>query len=127
MLCAASRIRHVDRGQSSLELALCLPLLMVFVLGFVQVAIVVRDQLAVQAAARDGARAASTAAAAPTAARRAAENAVSLRPLDVSTNASPRTATVTIRFINHTTVPIVGMLIPDVTVTATASMVLEPP
>ena len=48
--------RH-DRGQASLELALCLPLVLVFMLLFVQVAVVVRDQLAVQAAARDGARA----------------------------------------------------------------------
>ena len=124
---AAPRDSRADRGQASLELALCLPLMMVFMLCFVQIAVVIRDQLAVQAAARDGARAASTAAAAATAARRAAQNAVSLRPLIVSTAGSQQTITVTIRFVNRTTVPIVGLLLPDVTLTATASMVLEPP
>lgn len=122
-----SGARSPDRGQASLELALCLPLITVFVLCFVQVAEIVRDQLAVQAAARDGARAASAAAGAATAATRAAHNAVSLRPLAVSATTSQHSVTVTVRFINHTTVPIVGVLLPDLTVAATASMVLEPP
>jgi uncharacterized protein (UPF0333 family) len=116
-----------DRGQSSLELALSLPLVLVFMLLFVQVAVVVRDQLAVQAAARDGARAASAAAGTAAAAARAARAATALHPLTVTASPSQQTITVTVRYVQRTTVPIVGPLLPDVTLTATATMVLEPP
>ena len=38
-----------------MELALCLPLLFIFLLGIVQLVVIVRDQLAVQLAAREAA------------------------------------------------------------------------
>jgi hypothetical protein len=100
---------------------------MVFLLCFVQVAVVIRDQLAVQAAARDGARAASAAADGASAARRAAHSAVALRPLAVATTETSRLVTVTVRYVHHTTVPIVGRFLPDVTLTAATTMLLEPP
>ena len=115
-----------DRGQASLELALCLPLVLMFMLLFVQVAVVVRDQLAVQAAARDGARAAS-AAAGTAAATRAARSTTGLQPLGVTVAQSQQAVTVTVRYVQRTTVPIVGPLLPNITLTATATMVLEPP
>lgn len=118
---------HRDRGQASLELALCLPLVMLFMLLFVQVAVVVRDQLAVQAAARDGARAASAAAGATAAATRAARATTGLQPLAVAAAQSQQAVTVTVRYVQRTTVPIIGPLLPNVTLTATATMVLEPP
>ena len=40
--------RGHDRGQATVELALALPVLLVVLLGVVQVAVVVRDRLAVQ-------------------------------------------------------------------------------
>jgi Flp pilus assembly protein TadG len=110
-----------------IELALSVPLLMVFVLGVVQVAGVTRDQLAVQLAAREGARAAAVSADPAAAAEHAATVAVTLRPLSVATNVGGGTVTVTVRHANATDVPIVGSLLPTVDVSASTTMALEPP
>ena len=47
-----------DRGQATVELALALPMVCLLLLAMVQVAVIGRDQLAVQLAAREAARAA---------------------------------------------------------------------
>jgi len=108
-------------------LALCLPLLFVFLLGIVQLVIIVRDQLAAELAAREAARAASVTTSTAAAAQSAAEQAVSLRPLLLSTDVSGTTISVTVSHLTHTDVPLIGALIPDIDVTATATMALEPP
>ena len=110
-----------------MELALCLPLLCLFLLGIVQLVVIVRDQLAVQLAAREGARAAAVAALPAQAAEASASGAVTLRPLVVTTANSGSTVTVTVSHITHTDVPLIGALLPDITVTADATMALEPP
>ena len=56
---ARTRSSRGERGQATVELALCLPMLCLLLLGVVQVAVVVRDHLAVQVAAREAARAAA--------------------------------------------------------------------
>jgi Flp pilus assembly protein TadG len=119
--------RRGDRGQATVELALCLPMLCLLLLGVVQVAVVVRDQLAVQLAARESARAAAVAVNAAAAGGAAANGAVSLRPLDVSIGSGATTVTATVRYVEHTDVPLIGMLLPDLTVSASATMQLEPP
>jgi Flp pilus assembly protein TadG len=116
-----------DRGQATVELALSLPLLCLFLLGIVQLVVVVRDQLAVQLAAREGARAAVVAASSAAAAQAAATRAVTLRPLAVHTTSSAATVTVTVTHVTRTDVPMIGLLLPDITVTADATMTLEPP
>jgi Flp pilus assembly protein TadG len=116
-----------DRGQATVELALCLPMLCILLLGVAQVAIVVRDQLAVQLAAREAARAAAVAAAAGGAGSAAAEAAVSLRPLHVAIASGGSTVTATVRYTEHTDVPLIGLLLPDVAVSASATMQVEPP
>ncbi len=116
-----------DGGQAAVELALCLPLLFIFLLGIVQLVVIVRDQLAVQLAAREAARAAAVAAPSAGAAQGAADRAVTLRPLNVATTSSDATVTVTVSHVTATDVPLIGALLPDVTVTATATMALEPP
>ncbi|MBK5330344.1 MAG: pilus assembly protein [Ilumatobacteraceae bacterium] len=118
---------HRDRGQAAVELALCLPLLFIFLLGIVQLVVIVRDQLAVQLAAREAARAAAVAAPYAAAAEGAAGRAVTLRPLDVVTRTSDGTVTVTVSHVTATDVPLIGALLPDITITATATMALEPP
>jgi Flp pilus assembly protein TadG len=118
--------RH-DKGQATVELALCLPLLFLFMLGIVQLVVIVRDQLAVQLAAREAARAAAVATPSAAAAQGAATRAVALRPLMVATGVSIDTVTVTVSHITHTDVPMIGALLPDITVTAKATMALEPP
>ncbi len=114
-------------GQATVELALCLPLLFMFLLGIVQLVVIVRDQLAVQLAAREAARAAAVAAPSAPAAERAANRAIALRPLMVATRLSIDAVTITVSHVTHTDVPMIGALLPDITVTAEATMTLEPP
>lgn len=109
------------------ELALCLPLLFMFLLGIVQLLVIVRDQLAVELAAREAARAAAVAESPQGAAQGAATGAIALRPLSVTTQSSSGTVTVTVSHTTHTDVPLIGAVLPDVTITATATMALEPP
>jgi Flp pilus assembly protein TadG len=116
-----------DRGQAAVELALCLPLLFVFLLAIVQLVVIVRDQLAVQLAASEGARAAAVAASPDAAARGAAARSVALGPLTVSTDSSADTVTVRVSHVTHTDVPLIGALLPDITVQAKATMAFEPP
>jgi Flp pilus assembly protein TadG len=116
-----------DRGQATVELALCFPVLLVFLLGMVQLAVVVRDQLAVQLAAREAARAAAAAASSGASADRASARAVALRPIAVSTDQHAGAVTVTVTHTTHTDVPMIGALVPDITLTAAATMALEPP
>jgi len=123
----SDRGHELDRGQAAVELALCLPLLFVFLLAIVQLVVIVRDQLATQLAAREAARAASVTTATGGAAQAAAEHAVSLRPLVVAADASADAVTVTLHHVTPTDVPLIGLLIPDIEVSATATMALEPP
>ena len=123
----ASCSRDRDTGQATVELALSLPLLFMFLLAIVQLVVIVRDQLAVQLAAREAARAAAVAIASTAVAQDAANRAVSLRPLIVGTRVAIDTVTVTVSHVTHTDVPLIGALLPDITVNATATMALEPP
>ena len=106
---------------------MCLPLLFVFLLGIVQLVVIVRDQLAVQLAAREAARAAAVAASSTPSAQAAATQAVALRPLMVTASSSATAVTVTVSHLTRTDVPLIGALLPDITVTAAATMALEPP
>ena len=115
-----------DRGQATVELALGLPFLCVLVLAAVQVAVIARDHLAVQLAAREAARAASVAASA-TGGVAAGSRAVALAPLHIDIAESGGTVTATVTYVDHTDVPLVGALLPDVEVRATATMAIEPP
>jgi Flp pilus assembly protein TadG len=119
--------RTSDHGQATVELALALPLLCLFVLGMVQVAVIGRGQLAVQLAAHEAVRAAVVSADPATAAINAAHHAVSLRPLDVQIAGDETTMTVTVSYVDHTDVAMVGALLPDATLQASATMAFEPP
>jgi hypothetical protein len=99
----------------------------VLVLGLVQVALVARDQLAVELAAREGARAAAVSSAPAEAARAAVERAITLRPVGVDVDVGPSAVTVTVSHVNGTDVPIIGRAIGDVELSATVTMALEPP
>lgn len=116
-----------DRGQAAVEFALALPLVAMLVFGIVQLVVVARDQLAVELAARDGARAASVAAAPDGAARDAATSAVALRPLEVDVTTRGDHVTVSVSHRTATDVPLIGPLLGDVEVSATVTMLKEPP
>lgn len=124
---SARSARARDRGQAAVELALALPLVCVVLLGVVQVAVVVRDQLVVQAAAREGARAAATASDPAAAAAAAVTGRGGLQHLEVRTSTEGGRVRVTVRYTDPTDVPLIGALLPDATVEADVAMVLEPP
>jgi hypothetical protein len=102
-------------------------MVVVLLLGMLQVALVGRDQLALELAAREGARAAAVAADPAGAARAAADRVTTLRPLAVDVSISTATVTVTVRHRSVTDVALIGRLISDVDLDATATMALEPP
>jgi len=114
-----------DRGQASVELALVLPVLILFLLGLVQTALVARDQVLVQDAARAAAREASVGADANRvrdAARR------SLAGVDVEVDrvgGVGEPVVVVARYHDRTDLPLVGRLFPDVDLRARATMRAE--
>jgi Flp pilus assembly protein TadG len=116
-----------DTGQAAVELALALPVVVVLLLGLLQVALVGRDQLAIELAAREAARAAAVSAEPARAARLAADRVTALRPLTVAVSVGGDTVTVTVSHRSGTDVALIGHLIDDVDVRATATMALEPP
>jgi Flp pilus assembly protein TadG len=127
-----SRTRREDGGQATVELALVLPLVALVLLLVLQVGLVVRDRLLVAHAAREAARAAAvTDDGRGSAARRAAERAGSLDDgrleVTVADGGTGDTVTATARYVSATDVPIVGLLLPDVTLEADATMRAEAP
>ncbi|MDP8975831.1 MAG: pilus assembly protein [Actinomycetota bacterium] len=114
-----------DEGQAAVELALVLPLLALLLLAMVQVGLVVRDQVLLTHAAREAAREAAVDPESD-AARRAAVDGAPLEParLDVRvTRGSPlERVSARLAYRSPTMVPIIGPLLPDVGLTARASM-----
>lgn len=100
---------------------------MLVLLGALQVAVVGAHQLALETAAREGARAAAVSASPQAAGRQAAHQATNLDGLTVSVAVSGSTVTVTVRFTDPTDVPLAGALIGNVSLSASATMQLEPP
>ena len=101
-------VRHDRGGQAAVELALALPVVVVFLLGVVQVALVARDQVAIELAAREAARAASVSADPTTAATMAAGRVVGLVPIDVAVHIDGVTVRVTVRYTDPTDVALIG-------------------
>ena len=105
-----------------------MPLLALWLLLLVQVAFFARDRIDLQGAARDAARAASVA---PPSERllRATSAAQSGTHLDVGVDlvVTVHTVTATLHLREHATMPLVGALVPDIDMTARATMPLDPP
>ena len=123
------RGRNGERGQATVELALVLPLVVLFALVTLQLGILAKDLVLVHHAAREGARAAAVE---PTGgvARAAVVGSSSLDSSRLSVSlaggmarGSQTTATVTYRA--PTSVPLIGALIPDVTLQASVTMRVE--
>ena len=123
----AARAAGDERGQAAVELALALPVVVLLLLGMLQVALVGRDQLAIELAAREAARAAAVSADPVAAARLAAERVTTLRPLQVAVSTGAAAVTVTVSHPSATDVAMVGRLIGDVGLRSSVTMALEPP
>ena len=118
-----------ERGQATVEAALVLPLVVTMLLAVVQVGLVVRAQVLATHAAREAARAAAVDAD-PDAAVRAATGASSLDPHRMSVAVSGRAGPgshvhVEITYTEPTDVPLVGALLGDLTLHASATMRVE--
>jgi Flp pilus assembly protein TadG len=117
---------HVSEdGQSTVEFALVLPFLLLFLLGLVQVAVIARDQLLVVHAARAAAREASVGSG-DDRVRRAATTVLHGATVSIG----PRGAVgssfdVTVRYDERTRVPLIGDFIADRTLSATSTMRVE--
>lgn len=126
------RPRHgFERGQSTVELALVLPVVVLLLLALLQVGLVARDVVLVAHAAREGARAAA-ADPDPEAAREAAEAAAGLSAdrLEVRTSGRGDAGTrvrVQVTYRIPTAVPIVGRFLGDHTARSTVTMRVEGP
>ena len=117
-----------ETGSATVEFALVLPLLFVVSLAFVQVALLGRDQLLVEAAARAGARAAAVTDdedAVVGAALRAAPTLDPAATTVTTTREGGRgdPVTVDVRYGDHVRVPFVDWLVgSSVTISASAAM-----
>lgn len=120
-------VQQRDRGQAAVEFAIALPLVVMLVFGLVQVVLVVRDQISIELAAREGARAASVSASPAAAARAAANNSTQLDPIDVSTTVTTRRVRVTVSHTSAGGLPLLGLVVGDVELSASVEMAREPP
>ena len=105
---------------------MALPLVCLLLLGVVQVAVVVRNQLVAIEAARVAVRAASVSANPASAAANAGAAAVRL-PVRIATSVNGVYVSSTATIHTPTDIPLIGLLLPDLDITATATMSLEPP
>jgi Flp pilus assembly protein TadG len=128
------RTSRSDDGQGTVELALVLPLVAVLLVAVVQVGLVVRDHVLVAHAAREAARAAVVAEAATDrfgAAERGARASGAFHPDEtfVSTQLldGGRRLRATVRHTTRTELPLIGGLVPDVPLEASATMRIEDP
>lgn len=114
-----------ERGQATVEFALLLPVLVLALLAVLQVALVVRDHIAVVHAAREAARAASVDPD-PARAVRAAHRTLP----DAEVHVGPRpevggSITVEVSYTSRTDLPLVGALFPDPTLESRVVMRVE--
>lgn len=115
-----------QRGQSTVELALLLPVLALLMLALIQVGLLVRVRVMVTHAAREAAREAAVGGGDDDV-RRAAAAAADLDPrrIAVEVSRAGERVTVNIRYDDPTDVPIVGALLGDARFEARATMRLE--
>ena len=115
-----------DRGQSTVEFVLTLPLIMLAVLLIAQFLVIVMTQVQVVNATRNAVRAAAVSQS-PSAAALAAARFSLGRGIDVDTEIGKRWVTVTSTYELVTDLPMVGRFVPDLTLSSRFSMLLEPP
>ena len=117
--------RPHEAGQTTAELAVVFPVVLLLALTLIQAALVLRDDLVLVDAAREAARAASLD---PDQARAERAAAAVLPGATVSSRARPpvgELVTVRVSFRSPTSLPLVGPLLPDPVLVARATMRVE--
>ncbi len=114
-----------EAGQTTVELALIFPVVLLLILVLVQAALILRDQLALTGAAREAARAASVD---PDPARAERAAAAVLPGATVSFGPRPpvgELVRVSVLYRSPTNLPLVGPLLPEPVLVAWAVMRVE--
>lgn len=126
--CRPIRPGHREGGQATVELALAFPVVLLGILLVLQLALVARDQLLVTHAAREAARAAAVEPRADAARDAALESTTSLDPARIHVEADRigERIRIRVRYRSRTVLPLVGVLVPDPTLTASVTMRIEP-
>ena len=120
-----SLARPAEAGQTTAELAVLFPVVLLLALALVQASLVLRDDLALASAAREAARAASVD---PDPGR--AERAAAAVLPGATVRSEPRPPVgelvkVEVSYRSPTTLPLVGPLLPDPVLVARAAMRVE--
>jgi hypothetical protein len=123
---ACSRARS-DHGQATVELALVLPLIFGMLILLFQVAVVARDDILVVHAARDAAREATVSADPALVAAAAHRTLPGAVVTIVRRGGVAEPVEVAVSFVAHTDLPLVGALLPDVTLHGRSVMRVERP
>lgn len=115
-----------ERGQSTVEFALVLPLVVLLMLGLLQAGLLLRDQLMVSGAAREGAREAAVSAD-PERVEAAAERAAPALDIEVEIERGDRRGDPAQVKVSAppTRVPMVGAIVSGLTVSSSAVMRVE--
>src|SRR5262249_25085534 len=112
-------------GQATVEFALVLPLVLAMLLLLVQIALVGRDELLVVHAARDAVREATLTATANDVGRAAQRTLPGSVARIVRRGAVGEQVEVEVSYVSHTSLPLIGILLPDVTVRGASVMRVE--
>lgn len=113
-----------DRGQAVVEFALTLPLVMLTICLVVEVGAITIDQIRLVHLCRDATRAASLSADPVSAAREAVATS-DADDIDVVVTVDDEVVTVSLRRLHRPEVPLIGTLLPDVTLHERLSMHTE--
>ena len=120
--------RRACGGQATVELALGFPVVLLGVLLVLQIALVARDQLLVTHATREAARAAAVEPRTGAARAGALRSSTALDPdrVEVDADRVGDHVRVSIRYRSRTSLPLVGLLLPDPLLRADLTMRVEP-
>lgn len=116
-----------SRGQAVVELAITLPIVVIMALAVLQVTVIGRDQLALWHAVRVAVRAAAVSTDPVGDADTGARVATSLSPLSVVTDYDDEWVRVEVRHTSRPSLALIGGFLPEITMTAHATMRREPP
>lgn len=119
--------KGTESGQATVELAIILPFIVLIAAGLIQCGLIVANQLAVWNAARNAARAAAISPDPQIDAQQAANSAVDLRPLQVIITTTDDVVSARVVYIDHTNLPLIGVLFPQISLEATVAMLREIP
>jgi len=121
------RAARREHGQATVEFALVLPVVFAMLLLLVQIALVGRDELLVVHAARDAVREATLTANVTDVTHTAQRTLPGAVARVVRRGGVGQAVEVEVSYVSHTSLPLIGVLLPDVTVHSASVMRVERP